>query len=865
MAQSSFVHTNSGHDTSLGYDMATHNGQAYSPQPLTMETNNVSPIVTVNNTGINNPVPHYQFQQKKQGEFRFWLSSNNFQQIKFTTNEFNQFPIQQQAAIVFNQQFSNTSEVITFMHECIKRKMIWTPNCNALNNSNQFTSQFISYCNNWLHIMYSVLLYIRDEKVDNQVLCELEAAAVGKLNQLHHKQQLQQQPKNLQWDDTSLIMDPFPTKTDAQGHELDITIKSSQQSHYNKIQQQHQSTAQQLNRNVKQYINESKEMEIQQQNLQKLEEVLRKIETVYKNLDIQVKKIEDNNTRKDIQQEIEHQIKLVNQHITRTLYYKKQLPEPSVLQHESVQAKQLAENQQHISDTIIQCRITQAQQFLRSHQQLHQNKNTIINTHNHNIQASTITTTSNVRSTSTMNAANGHLPAVAPIQLGIGVKNITNANKTASTTTNALADPTTYTQYSRNLYDNRNGQWKDKEEYKDDKNENERIKLKFTGKEEDLKQAAMTFIKNIQMEAETLIARGVFSEPLFVNHIIYKCLQDKAYNDFSDAKKTKLLPINPTKVSEIIDYLITKYQLVDYIKKVKKEFENFQPARYPWLEIVSEFENVYQQYCIVTKACGLEGQYDTDFSDKYLVNMIKDKLPKDLRQYIKQIRWETKQRSQESNQVKLPEATTLLELQELIEKAKEKYNYDNDDPPTQQPIIEHGFKMNATQQQRDRSRYPPPQYPKSGKPNFTPTTTPRGYEKQGRGKGGRKRGRGRGRYRNVNYNNMQTPYIYIPPTNVKQNEKVRYRDRPPFWHGVCTDCGVPGHHEQSCKELQQYRSTILNYARRFFRAVAEGKQSRAPRINAIKQQESSSTNQVPQHTGEHPTPQEETATFFTPQ
>ena len=216
------------------------------------------------------------------------------------------------------------------------------------------------------------------------------------------------------------------------------------------------------------------------------------------------------------------------------------------------------------------------------------------------------------------------------------------------------------------------------------------------------------------------------------------------------------------------------------------------------------------------------------------------------------------------DQLKLPKSTTLLELNELIKKTKEKYNYDKDDSPTQQPQIEHGFQMHAAQQQRDRSRYPPAQYPRSGKPNFTPTTTPRGYGKPGRDRGGTKRGRGRGRYRNITYNNMQTPYIHIPPTNVKQNKKARYRDRPPFWHGVCTDCGVPGHHERSCKELQQYRSTILNYAQRFFRAVSQGKQSQ--RMNVMKQQESGSTNQVTTPTEQQQQEQQATpATFFTPQ
>ena len=458
------------------------------------------------------------------------------------------------------------------------------------------------------------------------------------------------------------------------------------------------------------------------------------------------------------------------------------------------------------------------------------------------------------------------MPAVAPINVGICVNTGKIANNATTTTAISLtlADPVSYTQYSRNLYDNRNGQWKDKEEYKDDKNENERLNLKFTGKEEELQEAAMTFIKNIQTEAETLIARGVFSESLFVNHIIYKCIKDKAYNDFSNSKSTELLPLNPTKVSEIVKYFIGKYRLVDYIEKVKKAFENFHPSKYPWLEIVAEFENTYKQYCIVANACGLDGQYDTDFSDKYLVNMIKDKLPRLLRQYIKQIRWENKQQSTTFGKIQLPEAKSLAKLQELIKQAKDKYNYDQEDQQQQQPKIEHGFQMNATQQ-RDRSRYPPPNYPKQGKPNFTPTTTPRGYGKPGRG--GRRRGRGRGRYKNVNYNNMKTPFVKIPQTDVKQNTTVRYRDRPPYWHGVCTDCGIPGHHVDSHDDLQQFRSTIAFYARKFFREVSQGTiNANQRRINSMQQSndDTNSTSTTANTTTQSTTTTTE-STFFTPQ
>ena len=173
--------------------------------------------------------------------------------------------------------------------------------------------------------------------------------------------------------------------------------------------------------------------------------------------------------------------------------------------------------------------------------------------------------------------------------------------------------------------------------------------------------------------------------------------------------------------------------------------------------------------------------------------------------------------------------------------------------------------MNATQQ-CDRSRYPQPIYPKQGKPNFTPTTTPRGYGTPSRG--GKRRGRGRGRYRNVNYNNTRTPQVYIPPTDVKQNTTVRFRDRLPYWHGVCTKCGLPGHHADSHDELQQFRSTIAFYFRNFFRELNQStRKTNTRRMNNMTQSNDDSNSDSPTTittTQSNATSQGE-ETFFTPQ
>ena len=235
---------------------------------------------------------------------------------------------------------------------------------------------------------------------------------------------------------------------------------------------------------------------------------------------MEIEKIHVCETRKKVEDQIQEQVKIVNQHVQQAQQFAKQLPPTAQLANASIQAYQLATNHKSINDQILQYRIAQAQQFLVQHQQFQLD----------NGKQQRVVTKKNGINNSKMQA-NGQLPAVAPINVGIGVNTGKIANNATTTTAISLtlADPVSYTQYSRNLYDNRNGQWKDKQEYKDDKNENERLNLKFTGKEEELQDAAMTFIKNIQTEAETLIAGGVFSESLFVNHIIYKCIKDNFF------------------------------------------------------------------------------------------------------------------------------------------------------------------------------------------------------------------------------------------------------------------------------------------------------------------------------------------------
>ena len=568
--------------------MATHTGQQNQQQPQQSEMTNISNNnKQAHQAGDIHPVPVQQFRNARSGEFRFWLFYGKQHQLQLEPYQFNQLSIQQQASNIFQQQFATTSDTITFMYNCIKKKMIWQPNCQIINGKKQFTTNFITYCTNWLKIMYYMKWYIQYMMVTNQLLCELEAATLNKLNQLHTNQELTDQSKKLSWDDDSLIVSIFPIITDAQGHEMDITFKSFQNA-YNKYTLEEKEsdsnvTANNDNNDKKENIHGVRHNDKQrlQEMVQDIKKELEKIEQSYHKVDLEIEKIDNYTDSQKMQHKLDQQVKMVQQHMEKVKEYQKALPITEVLKYERKQVESLMKNNEIIKDEILQMRIAQAQSFLLKHQQLNPTLAQVQNSQSNE---------NNIRTT----LANTTLPEVPVLSnntMNTTISTVVEKKIQKITTTRALADPQSYTRHSKNLFDNRQGHWKEKEEYKDERNENEKINLKFTGKEENIKKAATTFIKNIQIEAETLIARGVFSESIFVNHVIYKCIKDEAYDDFTDSKSSKILPLNPTKVSEIVYYMINKYQLVDYIEEVKNAFEKFEPKNIHGYKLYQNLKN----------------------------------------------------------------------------------------------------------------------------------------------------------------------------------------------------------------------------------------------------------------------------------
>ena len=150
--------------------------------------------------------------------------------------------------------------------------------------------------------------YIQCMMIDNQLLCELEAATLNKLNQLHTNEMLTEQSKKFSWDDDSLIVSLFPTITDDQGHEMDMTIKSFKNAYNQYTLEEKESDSGRMKNstiiNKKEQNNGVPQGDNQrlQEVVQELHQELEKIEQSYHKVDLEIEKI--NNYTKS--QEMQH-------------------------------------------------------------------------------------------------------------------------------------------------------------------------------------------------------------------------------------------------------------------------------------------------------------------------------------------------------------------------------------------------------------------------------------------------------------------------------------------------------------------------------------------------------------------------------
>ena len=196
------------------HNMAIHNGLTRS-QPLKNQQfySATTSYATNNNNGINNDhmptIPYDQFVKSGYSEFEFWLRYCNAKKLTYTISHFTSMEFEQQGNILFMEEFHSINETLQYMHQCICKKMIWQPKCQAFGSNGQFLPIFLHYCSNWMAIMYQLLWYIKDIDLKPELIATLEKAALSKLNQLHTGRKSTYNVKNLNWHETSLMASPF--------------------------------------------------------------------------------------------------------------------------------------------------------------------------------------------------------------------------------------------------------------------------------------------------------------------------------------------------------------------------------------------------------------------------------------------------------------------------------------------------------------------------------------------------------------------------------------------------------------------------------------------------------------------------------
>ena len=456
------------------------------------------------------------------------------------------------------------------------------------------------------------------------------------------------------------------------------------------------------------FINEyEKEMKKEDKKLQQrqIQQVIQELEYMYQAYLKKNQEIETFSNKQDkekIQQEITYQQQLLEKKWKQVKQYQQQPQNEIVIQQVLWDTMRLAKNQQMIDNTIWQIKMKETQiQFQQMQQQWQQKmtaekekmtkQNPNGNTSSDDAGKKTIVQANGVATTTAHSTITSLSEKFKEFQVELKEQENELVNQQqlvqqqqAINDTFAFVNPESYTQYSRDLKANKSHQLQEKENLKDEKNANELISVKFSGDEDDVSKAAIKFMYAIQKEAESLIERNVFSEPSFVKHVIYKCLSGTALAQFYETRGSDILPLTPKRVSEIIHWIIEHWNLSNYIESVKKEFEQFNPSNLEWLQIIPTFRKKLRLYQITATACGIQGQYQVQFSDQYLVTTLKNKLPIKLQKAMNDIRWEAANKSTTSNvfkepeKLQLPEPKNLQELHNLIVHTKRKKDFNKE-------------------------------------------------------------------------------------------------------------------------------------------------------------------------------------------
>ena len=132
------------------------------------------------------PVPTAQWQRQPQdNEFTFWIDSPSLIRATISDSNFPNLSVEDRAILVIGFQFTNEVQVYHFIQRAIRQKMIWEPACEIYDVEGLFDGEFITFCRNWLQVMYSCIRTAKKSMLTTSLLENMEIIALQKLNELH--------------------------------------------------------------------------------------------------------------------------------------------------------------------------------------------------------------------------------------------------------------------------------------------------------------------------------------------------------------------------------------------------------------------------------------------------------------------------------------------------------------------------------------------------------------------------------------------------------------------------------------------------------------------------------------------------------
>ena len=87
--------------------------------------------------------------------------------------------------MVIGLKFKTKVQVLHFIQKAIRKQMIWEPACDIHDVNGLFGSEFGTFCENWLQVMYSCIRTAKKAMLTASLLATMEKIVLHKLNELH--------------------------------------------------------------------------------------------------------------------------------------------------------------------------------------------------------------------------------------------------------------------------------------------------------------------------------------------------------------------------------------------------------------------------------------------------------------------------------------------------------------------------------------------------------------------------------------------------------------------------------------------------------------------------------------------------------